>query len=407
MGGNGVVYNNSVVLALNNEEVGKRLRVLYAGPDFTPDHVPAVLKLLDEHGGVRNLEVRFRMKSGEIRTMLWSAELMDYKGDACLIVVAHDVTEKLQLENDLLKSQAKLYQKHAELKTYLARVESVKQEWEWTLNCIDQMVILGDRDGRIKRSNRAFQEFVGLGADQLVGLDWAELLHAYELTTGTIFLRSMELFHRPSGRWFVLNPYQFREGAQEEVAGTVVTIHDLILLNYPTERATTLGPLIQRAVDSWFVQVTAFRDRMVELDNRRQAEMKVWARNTSIVLIIYGTTTNTSIGKLFMAGIVPGILPITHDEAGLAAVLGHEIGHVLARHGGERLSQQMGVQTATQLLAGMASSNPATVQLVSAALGAGAQVGVLLPFSRQQESEADHLGPGVRHELHTGKSARR
>jgi metalloendopeptidase OMA1, mitochondrial len=87
-----------------------------------------------------------------------------------------------------------------------------------------------------------------------------------------------------------------------------------------------------------------------------------------------------------------GILPITRDEAGLAAVLAHEIGHVLARHGGERLSQQMGVQTVTQLLAGMASSNPATVQLVSAALGAGASVGVLLPWSRQQESEADHLG---------------
>ncbi|HEY7203482.1 MAG TPA: M48 family metallopeptidase [Methylomirabilota bacterium] len=87
-----------------------------------------------------------------------------------------------------------------------------------------------------------------------------------------------------------------------------------------------------------------------------------------------------------------GILPITRDDAGLAAVLGHEIGHVVARHGGERLSQQMGVQTVTQLAAGMASSNPATVQLVAAALGAGAQYGVLLPWSRQQESEADHIG---------------
>ena len=87
-----------------------------------------------------------------------------------------------------------------------------------------------------------------------------------------------------------------------------------------------------------------------------------------------------------------GILPVTRDEAGLAAVLGHEIGHVVARHGGERVSQQMGVQTVTQLLAGMSSSNPATVQLVASALGAGAQVGVLLPFSRQQESEADHIG---------------
>jgi predicted Zn-dependent protease len=87
-----------------------------------------------------------------------------------------------------------------------------------------------------------------------------------------------------------------------------------------------------------------------------------------------------------------GMLPVTRDEAGLAAVLGHEIAHVLARHGGERLSQQMGVQTVTQVLAGMASSNPATVQLVSAALGAGASVGVLLPWGRAQESEADHLG---------------
>jgi predicted Zn-dependent protease len=87
-----------------------------------------------------------------------------------------------------------------------------------------------------------------------------------------------------------------------------------------------------------------------------------------------------------------GILPITRDEAGLAAVLGHEIGHVVARHGGERLSQQMGVQTVTQIAAGMASSNPATVQLVATALGAGAQYGVLLPWSRQQESEADHIG---------------
>jgi metalloendopeptidase OMA1, mitochondrial len=87
-----------------------------------------------------------------------------------------------------------------------------------------------------------------------------------------------------------------------------------------------------------------------------------------------------------------GMLAITRDEAGLAAVLGHEIAHVVARHGGERLSQQMGVQTVTQVLAGMASSNPATVQLVSAALGAGAQVGVLLPWGRAQESEADHVG---------------
>ena len=87
-----------------------------------------------------------------------------------------------------------------------------------------------------------------------------------------------------------------------------------------------------------------------------------------------------------------GILPVTKDENGLAAVLGHEIGHVVARHGGERMSQQMGVNVVVETLAGLSSGNPAVVQSVSALLGAGASVGVLLPWGRAQESEADHLG---------------
>jgi metalloendopeptidase OMA1, mitochondrial len=87
-----------------------------------------------------------------------------------------------------------------------------------------------------------------------------------------------------------------------------------------------------------------------------------------------------------------GILPVTKDENGLAAVLGHEIGHVVARHGGERMSQQMGVNVAVETLAGLSSGNPVVVQSVSALLGAGASVGVLLPWGRAQESEADHLG---------------
>lgn len=89
-----------------------------------------------------------------------------------------------------------------------------------------------------------------------------------------------------------------------------------------------------------------------------------------------------------------GILPVTQDDAGLAAVLAHEVAHAVARHGGERLSQQLAVQGLT--LAGtqalMAGRDPGTVQLVGAALGLGATVGILLPYSRAQESEADRLG---------------
>jgi metalloendopeptidase OMA1, mitochondrial len=88
-----------------------------------------------------------------------------------------------------------------------------------------------------------------------------------------------------------------------------------------------------------------------------------------------------------------GILPITRDDAGLAAVLGHEAAHAIARHGGERISAELLVQTgltATQVA--LAQRDPVTVTAVTALLGAGASVGVLLPWGRAQESEADHLG---------------
>ena len=89
-----------------------------------------------------------------------------------------------------------------------------------------------------------------------------------------------------------------------------------------------------------------------------------------------------------------GILPITRDDAGLAAVLGHEVAHAVARHGGERLSQQMAVEgvSAVAVQGLLAGRDPRWVQLVTAGLGAGATVGLLLPWSRGQESEADHLG---------------
>src|SRR5207249_340457 len=83
-----------------------------------------------------------------------------------------------------------------------------------------------------------------------------------------------------------------------------------------------------------------------------------------------------------------GILPITRDDAGLAAVLGHEVSHAIARHGGERLSQQLAVQGGLLAVQGaLARRDGPTVQLVAAALGAGATVGVLLPWSRLRSEE--------------------
>jgi predicted Zn-dependent protease len=88
-----------------------------------------------------------------------------------------------------------------------------------------------------------------------------------------------------------------------------------------------------------------------------------------------------------------GILPITRDEAGLAAVVGHEVAHVIAKHGNERMSQQLVTQMGGQALSAVVASQPETAQaLYMKVFGVGTQVGVMLPYSRLQEKEADHLG---------------
>ena len=88
-----------------------------------------------------------------------------------------------------------------------------------------------------------------------------------------------------------------------------------------------------------------------------------------------------------------GILPVTKDDNGLAVVMGHEIAHAVAQHGNERMSQELLAQYGGMALSEALASKPAeTKQLWMSAFGAGVQVGALLPFSRTQESEADHLG---------------
>ncbi|MBN2283662.1 MAG: M48 family metallopeptidase [Deltaproteobacteria bacterium] len=88
-----------------------------------------------------------------------------------------------------------------------------------------------------------------------------------------------------------------------------------------------------------------------------------------------------------------GILPYTQDEQGLAVVMGHEIGHAVAQHGSERMSQMLAVQLGGMALSVALSDKPEeTKKLWMIAFGLGSQVGFILPYSRLQENEADRLG---------------
>ena len=92
-------------------------------------------------------------------------------------------------------------------------------------------------------------------------------------------------------------------------------------------------------------------------------------------------------------GVYTGLLKVAENQHQLAAVIGHEVGHVIAQHGNERMSQSTLINLGTQAVATtMAANEVPNSGPIMAAIGLGVQVGVQLPFSRTHESEADEIG---------------
>ena len=106
---------------------------------------------------------------------------------------------------------------------------------------------------------------------------------------------------------------------------------------------------------------------------------------------------DTSVNAFCMPGgkivVNEGILPYTKTEAGLAIVVGHEVAHAVAKHSAERMSQQLLVSYGGQALGALLSKKSAATQtLAGQVFGLGANYGVVLPYSRKNENEADRMG---------------
>ena len=145
-----------------------------------------------------------------------------------------------------------------------------------------------------------------------------------------------------------------------------------------TQMVKTVGTNIQKAVEQFFAE------------NSMSHELDGYAWEFNLI-------ESEEINAWCMPGgkvvVYTGILPVAGNEAGLAVIMGHEIAHAVAEHGSERMSQGLAYQMGGALLSTALSQHPAqTRQLWMTAYGVGGQYGVLLPYSRLHESEADHLG---------------
>jgi len=145
-----------------------------------------------------------------------------------------------------------------------------------------------------------------------------------------------------------------------------------------TEQVKLVGSRIQAAVEQYFRQ----QGQSKELENYKWEFNLVESKDVNAWCMPGGKVV-----------FYTGIIPICQNETGIAVVMGHEVAHAIAKHGAERMSQGLLVQLGGTALSAAIQSKPReTQQLWMTAFGVGAQVGVLLPFSRSQESEADHLG---------------
>jgi predicted Zn-dependent protease len=156
-------------------------------------------------------------------------------------------------------------------------------------------------------------------------------------------------------------------------------------------------------------------NRVISASNNRDAEMvrRVGQRITTAVTNYYASigrsedlagyqweynlVDNPQANAWCMPGgkivVYSGLLPITQNEAALAVVVGHEVSHAVFGHGNERMSQALATQMGGLALSVAVANQPAETQnLFLAAYGAGSQLGLLLPYSRKHELEADRYG---------------
>ncbi len=159
--------------------------------------------------------------------------------------------------------------------------------------------------------------------------------------------------------------------------------HELSLGEQAYSEATKETPETDNALYRSLVSQVGNRIAAVAGRSDYQWEFKTLKSNDQNAFCLPG-------GKV---AVYEGILPICENEAGLAVVMSHEIAHALARHGGERMSQNAAVQ-GVQTAVGYVMQNQEQVrrELFMKAYGVASEYGVILPYSRKHESEADSIG---------------
>ncbi|GFO53884.1 hypothetical protein GMSM_08910 [Geomonas sp. Red276] len=191
-----------------------------------PEQRAQILTVMENGGEAHDIEIHLRAKNGPVVTCLWSSAIIDFKSDECLIVNLRDITAEKENERQLKKSRAELLVKHEQLAAVFRNIETVKREWELTIDCIKDIVVLLDSRGRVKRCNLATATFFGISVHQVTGRTWTDLLRDKDFPEPAPEEQSREVYHEMTGRWFLYTSYPYPHDDPRIDIGAVVTVHD-------------------------------------------------------------------------------------------------------------------------------------------------------------------------------------
>jgi len=190
-----------------------------------------------------------------------------------VIHIARDITKRKEDEEELLH-------KHEKLQALFNHVALIKKEWELSMDCTSDMILMIDESGRVKRCNRTMKDFAGLEYQDILGRDWRGLLNSAQLINsgrpGEAIGKNIELYHGPTRQWFVLNSYTY-EDQRVGITGQVLTIHDITRRKNMTEALELTNREIENnrfkletalaEIDDLIHQVTFKRDFSVRFSN--------------------------------------------------------------------------------------------------------------------------------------------
>jgi len=204
------------------------------------------------------------------------------------------------------------------------------------------------------------------------------LKNYFLLLIGSIFLLSCATVPITGRKQLSVIPSSTMSSMSLQQYDEFLNSHKLSTDQKQTQMVKSVGAKIQKAVEEYFTE------------NNMSQELENYSWEFNLV-------ESKEVNAWCMPGgkvvVYTGILPIAKDETGLAVVMGHEIAHAIAGHGNERMSQGMALQLGGMAIStAMAQKPEATQKLWMSAFGLGAQYGLMLPYSRLHESEADHLG---------------